>query len=208
MKARTLFGWLTGMVLAGGLAAPGLAQGNLSPVSDKPTTAAPSPPSAVAPSSSGAETQPAKVQLSAGAMEIQRLTQAGLSEGVILAYVTNSPHRYSLTPDQIIDLKHAGVAPRIISAMITHDQALPAEPPPYLVAAAPPRSLAVPIPEDEGPSIVVDDGAWPAPSMIADDEGYAPEQPANLGPVRAPYPVKLNDPILVLKLPSFTIPYW
>jgi len=34
-----------------------------------------------------------------------------------------------------------------------------------------------------------------------------PDQPASLGPVRAPYAVKLNDPIVILKLPSFTVPW-
>ena len=39
-------------------------------------------------------------------------------------------------------------------------------------------------------------------------EYYAPEQPENTGPVRVPYAVKLNDPIVILKLPTFRVPYW
>jgi hypothetical protein len=36
----------------------------------------------------------------------------------------------------------------------------------------------------------------------------APDQPASAGPVRVPYPVKLNDPIIILRLPSFALPCW
>jgi hypothetical protein len=35
-----------------------------------------------------------------------------------------------------------------------------------------------------------------------------PEQPASAGPVRVPYAVKLNDPIVVLRLPTFALPCW
>ena len=59
----------------------------------------------------------------------------------------------------------------------------------------------------------------PAPAqVIANDNSNAggdwiyvepdnvPDQPASAGPVRVPYPVKLNDPIVILKLPTFSVP--
>ena len=141
-------------------------------------------------------------------MDIQRLAQSGVGDAVILAYITNQTAAYGLSPERIIYLKGAGVSPRVISAMIDHDQQLAARQQPTAETATPALSLAVPIPDDEGPSIVVSDAGWTGPSIIADDEGYAPDQPVELGPVRAPYPVRLNDPIVIMKLPSFTIPCW
>ena len=37
---------------------------------------------------------------------------------------------------------------------------------------------------------------------------YAPEQPEGIGPVRARYAVKLNDPIIMLRVPTLTVPCW
>jgi hypothetical protein len=186
------------MVLAGAVAASGFAQ-------EEPTpSASPDQPAPAAPSE---KSLPAKPQLSAGALDVQRLAQAGVGEGVILAYVTNSATPYGLTPDGIICLKGAGVPSEVISAMITRDQQLAAAAPPLEAALAPPPSLAVTEPE-EGPSIIANDDAWPEPPIVVDESDLAPEQPASLGPVRAPYPVRLNDPIVVYRLPSFALPYW
>jgi hypothetical protein len=210
MNAQVLPGWLAGMVLAGGLTASSFAQSDPTPAppSDNPAAVAPAPPAQSLPDSPETAPVPSKVQLSAGALDVQRLTQAGLSEGVLLAYVTNSACRYSLTPDQIIDLKNTGLSAKVISAMISHDQALPPAPPELIAAITPANTLAVSFSEADGPTIVANDDAWPTPTVISDDDGYAPEQPASLGPVRAPYPVRLNDPIVILKLPSFAFPCW
>jgi hypothetical protein len=199
MNTRMLLGWLPGMVLAGGLATSGFAQENPNPYSALGSTAAaaPLPPA-----------QTLKVELSAGALDVEKLTQAGVGENVILAYVTNSTAFYNLTPDRIIQLKNVGASAKVIAAMISHDQQLPADAPLPIAPAAPPQTLAMVIPEDETSHIIANDDTWLTPSIIADDEGYAPEQPADLGPVRAPYPVRLSDPIVIMKLPSFTIPYW
>jgi hypothetical protein len=35
-----------------------------------------------------------------------------------------------------------------------------------------------------------------------------PDQPESVGPVRMPYPVKLSDPIIILRLPTFALPCW
>jgi hypothetical protein len=197
MNARILPGWLSGMVLAGGVAVLSFAQETASDTSAAP---APLPPAQTASGSVGDKPLPSSMQLSAGSMDVQRLTQAGVGEDVILAFITNSTRIFNLTPSQIIYLKEIGTPTRVLSAMISHDQTLP--------PALPAETVVVSSPETVGPTIIANDDAWPPLSIIADDEGYAPEQPESMGPVRAPYPVKLSDPIVILKLPSFTIPYW
>jgi hypothetical protein len=42
--------------------------------------------------------------------------------------------------------------------------------------------------------------------MVEPDD--VPDQPASAGPVRVPYAVKLSDPIVIFRLPTFTVPYW
>ena len=98
----------------------------------------------------------------------------------------------NLSADHVIQFKDLGVSPEVINAMIQHDQQV-------LSAATPPHADT---------HTVAAAISWDSAPLIPDGEGYAPEQPASLGPVRAPYPVKLNDPIIILKLPSFTVPYW
>jgi hypothetical protein len=66
---------------------------------------------------------PAKSDLSSTAAEIVKLAQAGVDEGVMLAFVTNSPHIFNLTSDQIIYLNDIGVPESVVAAMILRDQA-------------------------------------------------------------------------------------
>ncbi len=254
MKARKLPGWLLGITLAGGVVASGFAGDGPSPwpsaststqfggavppagtvSSVAPKTSAQTLPEtpAAAPAVSGAataESLPPGTHVSPWFYEIERLTQAGVDEGVVLAYVANSAGTFNLTADQIIYLKNLGVAPEVINAMIQHDQELisgerpitataPPPPPPAVQAAwaaslssathatAPPAPAAAPSPAPANTQIVANDDSGPDWILVEPDD--APEQPASLGPVRAPYPVKLSDPILVLRLPSFTVPCW
>lgn len=147
---------------------------------------------------------PPKVQLSPWSLEVQKLTQAQVDQAVILAYITNSAGIFNLTADDIIHLKTLGAAPAVINAMIQHDQGILSGARPVIVAVTPAASAAPP----GSAQIVANDESWASEPWVPDEGYYAPEQPANTGPVRAPYPVKLNDPIIVLKLPSFTVPYW
>ncbi|HEY9509941.1 MAG TPA: hypothetical protein VIV82_08785, partial [Verrucomicrobiae bacterium] len=62
--------------------------------------------------------------LSASAAEIIKLAQAGVDEGVMLAYVTNSPNAFQLTSDDIVYLNDVGVSGAVVTAMIQRDQAL------------------------------------------------------------------------------------
>ena len=69
--------------------------------------------------------------------EVERLTKAGVDEGVVLSYVINSAGTFNLTADQIVRLKSLGVSPQVVNAMIQHDQELISGARP-LTAASPP----------------------------------------------------------------------
>jgi len=223
MKARISLGWLLAMVLAVASAASGCAQDGLnapSPTSssDAGGAAAPAPNTSAAPQTSPAalarpgkqsdQSLPPRISLSPWSNEIQKLVQAGVEERVITTYITNSAGIFNLSADQIIYLKKAGVSPQILSMMIQHDQqSLSSAGPVALPAAAPASSIATSPAPGESP-VVANDERWAQEPAIPDDSYYAPEQPESIGPVRAPYAVKLNDPIIMLKLPTFTVPCW
>jgi hypothetical protein len=161
--------------------------------------------------------------------EVERLTKAKVDEGVVLAYVINSAGTFNLTADQIVRLKNLGVSPQVVNAMIQHDQELISGARP-LTAASPPslptalQAFLAAHPQPAGTTTApAATPAAPAPApaqVIADDDSNAdgdwiyvepddvPDQPASAGPVRVPYPVKLNDPIVILKLPTFSVPCW
>ncbi len=125
-----------------------------------------------------------------------------------MAYVTNSPHSFNLNPDQIIYLWNRGVPRRVISAMIQHDEALRAAAPAPTKPAVSTGALAPPPSAPDEVQIVANDEPWAGDYLGIDEDYSVAEQPQGVGPVRAPYPVRLNDPIVMLKLPTFTVPYW
>jgi hypothetical protein len=234
MKTRTLSGWVLGMVLASGAVGPGVAQDVLKP---SQTTLSPSITAAAVPASAApvltnnaSDKSPSStLYASPWVDEVERLTKAGVDEGVVLAYVINSAGTFNLTADQIVGLKNLNVSPQVVNAMIQHDQelisgarplrassppslqaafqaALAAHPQPAVAAAAP---LATPAAPSSAPvQIVANDDYNADRDWIFIEPDDVPDQPDNLGPVRAPYPVKLNDPIIILRLPSFAVPYW
>ncbi len=198
MKLRIFPGRVLGVMLAGGIMAPVFAQTSpdASPApgsSNHAEAAIASTPALADPGPGTTQPPPPAQQLAPGALDIQRLVQAQVDEGVILACVTNSPGTFNVTADQIIQLKQAGVSPQVINAMIQHDQASPPRARPGTVAGTP---------------AVAEDASPVSSILIVEDDYCAPEQPESIGPVRAPYPVKLNDPIVILKLPTLTVPYW
>ena len=96
--------------LIGGFSLPANAQDQPAPPTDN---AAPALPPGVYPSSPLAQ--------------VIKLTEAGVSEGVIMTYVTNSGSTFSLDPDKIIYLKDIGVADGLVTAMMQRDQELKAQ---------------------------------------------------------------------------------
>ena len=59
--------------------------------------------------------------------QVIKLTQAGVSEGVIMAYVANSGSTFNLDPDKIIYLKDIGAPDELVTAMMQRDQVLQAQ---------------------------------------------------------------------------------
>ena len=134
--------------------------------------------------------------------------QAGVEERVITSHITNSAGMFNLTADQIIYLKSAGVSPQVLGVMLQHDQQLFTSaglmPPP----AAAPAGLIATFASPGGSPVVANDEYQDQELLAPDDTYYAPEQPEGIGPVRARYAVKLNDPIIMLRVPTLTVPCW
>lgn len=59
--------------------------------------------------------------------QVARLTQAGVDESVIMAYVTNSSSTFNLDSDRIIYLSDLGATSSLITAMMQRDQELQAQ---------------------------------------------------------------------------------
>ena len=204
------------------------------PAAPTPRTDALSVPSSaasVAPNHPAANTPPAIISWSPWFYEVERLAQAGVDEGVVQTYINSTAGTFNLTADQVIYLKNLGLSPQVINTMIDHDQELisgvrpltAAAPPPFPPAvqavlasrlhptgkAATPSAAPTATPPEPWSTIIAPDddpetaGAW---VMVEPDD--VPDQPASAGPVRVPYAVKLSDPIVIFRLPTFTVPYW
>ena len=48
---------------------------------------------------------------------VEKMTKAGLGDGVIVSMVQNQPGKYDLSPDAIIALKSEGVSEKVLAAM-------------------------------------------------------------------------------------------
>jgi len=70
---------------------------------------------------------PPNIYPSSPLAQVIRLTQAGVSEDVILAYVNNSSSTFNLDPDKIIYLKDIGAPDDLVTAMMQRDQVLQAQ---------------------------------------------------------------------------------
>ena len=101
---------------------------------------------ATAPARLVSQPQPAAqgVALDAAAAELVRLTQSGVDEKVMLAYVNNSASTFNLGSDQIIYLNDIGVPSSVVTAMIQRDQVLK---PANTAVAVVPAPVPAPVPE-------------------------------------------------------------
>jgi hypothetical protein len=70
------------------------------------------------------KTLPANLSPHSAAGEIAMMAQAGVDQGVLLAYVTNSQKVFGLTSDEIVYLNDLGVPGGVITAVIEHDKAM------------------------------------------------------------------------------------
>src|SRR5258706_1344553 len=62
--------------------------------------------------------------LSPAALEAIRLSESGVGEEVVVAYIQNSQASFNLSADHLLYLKDLGLSPAVVTAMLTHDNAL------------------------------------------------------------------------------------
>jgi len=92
--------------------------------------------------------------LSPSAAQVVKLSSAGFSDEVILAYVKNGRLPFNLSTNEILRLKEAGVSSPVIVAMLTHDSLLRNQNPPAPYTNSQPAQLVVPYlvaPADQTP---------------------------------------------------------
>src|SRR5438552_813395 len=65
---------------------------------------------------------PEEAKTSPATAEIIKLVQAGVSEEVILSYITNSTLPFNVGSDQIVYLNDLGVSSTVITSLIEHDK--------------------------------------------------------------------------------------
>lgn len=181
MKKRTVANWSAGLLAAslpilGGCtqkseaAAPAVAavanpveaasETMISNASDATLPTAESPiESAPAKIVSTPQPAPQSAALNSAASDIAKLAQAGVDESVMLAFVTNSPHTFNLSSDQIIYLNDIGVSGNVVTAMIQHDQALQlaGTPPPAAPAPVTATTPAAPVVAESQPAPIAED---------------------------------------------------
>jgi hypothetical protein len=139
-------------------------------------------------------TMPAGILPGSPLAQVVKLAKAGVDEGLIHAYVTNSTSTFNLDPDKIIYLKDAGVPNDLVTEMMQRDMLLQAQmttvsaPPP---ATMPPPGSATPPPIDPNappmdPNAPPDAGNQPPPPvMFGDgsqpgDDAVPPDEPVTL----------------------------
>lgn len=67
---------------------------------------------------------PENLPVRGAALEVVKLANSGVEEGVMLAFVTNSSSMFNLSAEGIIYLKDIGVSDLVVAAIVEHDQAL------------------------------------------------------------------------------------
>ena len=140
--------------------------------------------------------------------EIIKLTNSGVEENVMMAYVTNSTSTFNLSAEEIIYLKDIGVPDRVVTAMILRDQTLRADSATALAAAAPPAADEPAVapnasevaPQPDAMAAQYPPEPAPGPTEVADDSAfYGALSPygswmnvAGYGPVWQPTVVVVN----------------
>ncbi len=98
--------------------------------------------------------------LAYGVSEILKLSQAGVGDDTITAYIHNSGNSYGLDADQIIYLKQQGISDHVLTAMLNQPKAAPAPAPPAAQPAYP-YAAQTPVAYAPQPSYY-DQGAQPS----------------------------------------------
>lgn len=104
---------------------------------------------AVAPAATRSSPAPTRPRLSPWAKEIVKLTQAGVAQGVVEAFIDNAGV-FALGAEQIIYLTDLGVPQNIIQRMLQHDRDLVSGAmPPTIVSEPPYEPLVFTLPENQ-----------------------------------------------------------
>ena len=137
-------------------------------ISNAQPDSAPPPPDdlAVAVALDDSAALPPGVLPSSPLAQVIKLTQAGVSEDVIMAYVNNSTSLFSLNSDQIIYLKDIGVPDAVVQAMIQRDQVLQSQ-----MATSAPQPPPQPAPAPDTTVVATTDVA-PPPTVVTVDYFY------------------------------------
>lgn len=151
-----------------------------------PPPAAQASPAPVAQPSPTPEAAQAKTVLAATATndpsgsnisQVLKLVKSGVGDEVILAYVKNSRSYYNLGAEDVLKLKDAGASSPVITAMLSHDNALRAQTgqkrSELATAPAPaPAPAATPVPSTPAPSATAAPAPAPTVTVMA-----APQPP-------------------------------
>ncbi len=112
-------------------------------------------------------------ELPPSASEVLKLSQAGMGDDVITAYINNSQAFFNLTANDILALKNAGLSSPVLAAMLSHDsnlrkqmqQAVAAPAPMTAPAVSPTPAPAPTVQTPTTPAPVVVEQAPPAPQV-------------------------------------------
>lgn len=117
------------------------------------------PPSAAAPNPSptAPANPPAPVQFSYGVGDVLKLARAKVSDDVTVTFIQASGHGYSLSADEIVQLRKEGVTDRVLTAMLGK------QPPAAPAAAAPANNAYAAAPQYATPPVTY---VEPAPAYV------------------------------------------
>src|SRR5688572_20303794 len=118
---------------------------------------------------------PDDLKVSPALEEILKLAQAGVSEEVMLAYITNSTTFFNVTSDAIVYLNDLGVANNVITALIQHDST------PEMQARKQMANAVQPLPQDialTSPATNIYPPSVTQTDAIPADASVAPPPPA------------------------------
>jgi hypothetical protein len=132
-------------------------------ISNAQPDSAPPPPdgSAVPVAPDDSATLPPGILPSSPLAQVIKLTQSGVSEDVIAAYVNNSTSLFSLNSNQIVYLKDIGVPDAVVQAMIQRDRVLQSQ------MASQPQPAPVP-----DTTVVATADVAPPPTVVTVDYFY------------------------------------
>jgi hypothetical protein len=89
---------------------------------------------------------PVPTDLSPTVREVLRLTESGVGDQVVLAYIQNAQAPFNLSADHILYLRDLGLTPEVTTAMLNHDKGLPVQ-----MSATTPQPQPEPVPQAPPP---------------------------------------------------------